>query len=331
MSRRARIGTAALAPILLAPATAGLLGALGFLFDPADILAEISGLLIVPAILCAGIAIAGWPARLPKPITLLAVCGLVACLGLTTPELIKATSAAAERAVPSAGDTVIVSMNLWDGSPDYGPAADAILKAGADIVTLQEGLALLHSGLPKLAASYPYRATCPQWWGCEIVILSKRPFSRTGWLPPKAGQRPLWIVWAETSGADGHPLTIVSTHLGQLSPARQRRLQEAELHRALLPMKQRDLILTGDFNASGSSWALRRMDRLVAPLSRRSYNVATWPDQIFGGRATNPAPFLGIDHLYAGPAWRTVDVERLPPTRSDHRGLRITLSRERKL
>jgi endonuclease/exonuclease/phosphatase (EEP) superfamily protein YafD len=38
-------------------------------------------------------------------------------------------------------------------------------------------------------------------------------------------------------------------------------------------------------------------------------------------------PVLAIDHIYAGPAWRTLAVSRLPRTGSDHYGVVASLAR----
>ena len=39
-----------------------------------------------------------------------------------------------------------------------------------------------------------------------------------------------------------------------------------------------------------------------------------------------PLPFLAIDHVYAGAAWRTVSVERGPARGSDHFPVVVTLA-----
>jgi hypothetical protein len=45
------------------------------------------------------------------------------------------------------------------------------------------------------------------------------------------------------------------------------------------------------------------------------------------GRKPAPFAFLPIDHLYAGPAWKTLAVSRMPRTGSDHFGVLVTLAR----
>ncbi|MGH1557846.1 endonuclease/exonuclease/phosphatase family protein [Caulobacter segnis] len=87
-------------------------------------------------------------------------------------------------------------------------------------------------------------------------------------------------------------------------------------------------MLTGDFNPTPWSFALRRQDKA---LGLRRWTLAPCPP----GRRVNssrvaaaPAPFLPIDHVYAGRQWRAVKVERGPASGSDHRPIVVTLRRE---
>jgi endonuclease/exonuclease/phosphatase (EEP) superfamily protein YafD len=83
------------------------------------------------------------------------------------------------------------------------------------------------------------------------------------------------------------------------------------------------MILTGDFNATPWSAELRRLDRTLG-LSRRDRGLATWPAQLSG--RTWRLPFMPIDHVYAGPDWATVSVERGPWVGSDHYPVIVTLT-----
>ncbi|HQR90495.1 MAG TPA: endonuclease, partial [Caulobacter sp.] len=48
----------------------------------------------------------------------------------------------------------------------------------------------------------------------------------------------------------------------------------------------------------------------------------------FSRLANAPAPFLPIDHVYAGGAWKTVSVVRGPALGSDHRPIVVKLRRD---
>jgi endonuclease/exonuclease/phosphatase (EEP) superfamily protein YafD len=83
------------------------------------------------------------------------------------------------------------------------------------------------------------------------------------------------------------------------------------------------MILTGDFNATPWSASLRRTDAALA-LTRRDRALPTWPARVLG--RSWPLPILPIDHVYAGPGWATVKVERGPAFGSDHYPLVVILA-----
>jgi vancomycin resistance protein VanJ len=88
------------------------------------------------------------------------------------------------------------------------------------------------------------------------------------------------------------------------------------------------LIVSGDNNLPPWTAALKRQDAAFAPMTRRERALFTWPAAISHiGRAW-PMPFLPIDHLYAGAAWKTLAVTRLPSTGSDHYGVLVKLARD---
>jgi endonuclease/exonuclease/phosphatase (EEP) superfamily protein YafD len=83
------------------------------------------------------------------------------------------------------------------------------------------------------------------------------------------------------------------------------------------------MILTGDLNTTPWSFGLQRLDRTLG-LVRRDRALSTYPAQLFG--RPWPLPFLAIDHVYAGPGWATVKVERGPWLGSDHYPVIVTLA-----
>jgi vancomycin resistance protein VanJ len=230
---------------------------------------------------------------------------------------------------PGPSDLTVMTFNTWDLSPDRTRTIDTILASGADIVTVQEGVGILKHALPRLNGRYPYHATCATWWGCEILILSRRPLTRLGWAvgEPERGGAPYSYVSVQTTAPDGRPLVIISTHLGHPWPVALRRGQVESLARLAAASHPADLILTGDFNTTGATQAMRRQDALLRPLTRRTRGVATWPAYLPGIAPPVPLPLLGIDQIYAGPEWRTVALSRLSHGGSDHYPLRVRFSR----
>lgn len=309
--------------LLLVPGLFGAVGLMGAVSGWADAAAQLTPVTVWLAIGAVVLAV-----RFAAPIRLkgLVVVGLAANLVLAGPDEVAGMTA--RHAEPGPADLVVMTFNVWDSSADHRPAIAAIRASGADVVTLQEGLGLLRSDMKGLRDLYPYRASCQQWWGCEIVILSKRPLRNTGWRGAPDGPRPHpWTVWAVTTAPDGRPVRVVSTHLPWPLPPAARAAQAKALVRTVRDLGPEDIVLTGDLNGTGAAWSLRRLDQALAPMSRRTLGLATWPDRIPGVDLPSRLPLLGIDHLYASHAFRTVAMRRGPATGSDHRAVVVRLSR----
>jgi endonuclease/exonuclease/phosphatase (EEP) superfamily protein YafD len=87
------------------------------------------------------------------------------------------------------------------------------------------------------------------------------------------------------------------------------------------------MILSGDFNSTPWSFALRRLDGGLAPLTRRTHAFFSWPANVARMRKAFPLPLMPIDHVYAGPDWRTAGLRRLPRSASDHYAVMATFVR----
>jgi endonuclease/exonuclease/phosphatase (EEP) superfamily protein YafD len=85
------------------------------------------------------------------------------------------------------------------------------------------------------------------------------------------------------------------------------------------------MIVTGDFNSTPWSFQRRRWDRAIG-IPRRERAVPSWPARNYKRLKWPGMPFLPIDHVYAGPAWATVNVRRGPRLSSDHYPLVVTLA-----
>jgi endonuclease/exonuclease/phosphatase (EEP) superfamily protein YafD len=65
----------------------------------------------------------------------------------------------------------------------------------------------------------------------------------------------------------------------------------------------------------------------LAPLTRRTGGVATYPDLSAFRRGGPTAPILGLDHLYASPGLALRRVDRLSRLGSDHLAVRAEFTR----
>jgi endonuclease/exonuclease/phosphatase (EEP) superfamily protein YafD len=249
---------------------------------------------------------------------------IIACLGLMAPELIaKATL----KLAPRTGQTLkVIQFNLWDKIADPNAAADWIIHQSPDVVVLEEAGERGAAVVDKLRALYPYRAGCPDEQDCATVILSKVAARQSGdfaW--PGLGERHA-NAWA-TFGEGAEAFSVVGTHYPWPIPAGPLQAHRHRLAGFLGQFDKKSLIVSGDFNATPWSFALRRQDALFG-LERRTLALATWPAApITRRKLTLPFPLLAIDHVYAGTAWRTVSVARGPRLGSDHYPVVVELVR----
>jgi endonuclease/exonuclease/phosphatase (EEP) superfamily protein YafD len=134
-------------------------------------------------------------------------------------------------------------------------------------------------------------------------------------------------AWA-TFGNGEAAFSVAATHYQWPEPIGSQGRQ-ARLFAEMFDRLDRDaLIVAGDFNLTPWSFTLRRQDVRFG-LIRRSRAVATWPVGKIEHWALNfPFPFLPIDHIYAGHAWKTVSIARGPRLGSDHFPLVAVLTRD---
>jgi endonuclease/exonuclease/phosphatase (EEP) superfamily protein YafD len=287
-----------------------------------DILNHLTPIYLLASLALIAIAVLAKPVRWPW--AAVGGAGALAALCLIAPEM--AARFSEPKPAPGQGLTVsVMTQNVWDHNVSPATTAAAIIKAGPDVVVLQEGWGAGHDIIGLLAAAYPYRADCTtlsEW--CSMAILSKRPIlswsHREGaWKPPEWDR--LGLVRATIDGGPAGPFEIVGTQLLHPDPSGKAAAQAGQLLTLMDGVDPRRTILVGDFNLTPWSFALRRFDARM-PLRRRSHAVATWPHRLpMLGGGWFPAPFMPIDQIYAGSAWTVQSVRRGPGTGSDHFGL----------
>ena len=298
-------------------AACGLLGLAGSRSGWLDLFAQLAPLWLLVSLVA---AIFAWPALAGfggrAPVLILALVGVVSSAALIAPELLRPLPP--WRGPPPPRALTFLTYNLW--SQNFGPSATIhqILAQGADVVALQEMRGFGYSRLKPLEAAYPFQSERPS--SIDEGLYSKRPWITSGF---SAG-----VSWGVTTAPDGLPVMIATTHLGWPIPTVGEQKQRASLTRELAGLQRPDLIFAGDFNLAPWSWALRRLDAALQPLTRRERAIYSWPANIALLNRPAPLAILPIDHVYAGPAWRTVQIERLARSGSDHYGLRIVLTRE---
>lgn len=251
-------------------------------------------------------------ARLPFRRTSLAFGAAALCASavLVIPEFVRTTGPVAATDAP--GQIKVIQINARRANADIARIADWVIAQQPDVVTITEArhdlrdLILRRTGWRTAGAHGDLIIFTP-----EQYALMNRP----------RVDADLAFVNATYRRPDG-PMEVATTHVGwptwPETPAQVRGLE-----RAVRALPRDRLILTGDFNATPWSAQLRGLDQGLG-LTRRDRAIPTWPARVIG--RDWPLPVLPIDHVYAGPGWATVKVERGPNVGSDHYPLIVTLA-----
>lgn len=317
------IGQATVAELCLGGALLGLMGLGGYLSGWLDIFAAFAPVWLAVSALGAALA---WPTlgrEMRRPALIAAVVGILANALLIAPEYLR--SAPIAQPAGLGPPLTVLTFNVWDDNRQADATADAIIRANADVVLLQEFFGLSADAQQRLFKAYPNRAGCPP--GCDLVMLSKRPWLVGGPTTANASQNDV-AIWGETTAPDGRPVDVMTLHYLWPVPPGPQSIQRGWIADIVAGLPKADLIVAGDFNLAPWTAALKRQDADFAPLTRREKALFTWPALI--ARLGRPSPFaiLPIDHVYAGAAWKTLSVRRLPRSGSDHYGVLVTLARD---
>jgi endonuclease/exonuclease/phosphatase (EEP) superfamily protein YafD len=246
---------------------------------------------------------------------------LVACGALMGPELWAAYKFKPSTEAPS--DLKIIQFNVWHENRSPKKSLDWLLAQDADVVVLEEGGGDALPVVKALRAEYPF-ASCDKASRCETWIFSRKKMVVRGGMPSEMPY--LSGSWATLADPKG-PFTVVGVHYTWPIPAGPQQAQGRKLAGALEQFDRKSLILTGDFNSTPWSFTLKRQDKALG-LRRWTLAMPSWPAGKFSRVAPAPAPFLPIDHVYAGDQWHAVKVERGPALGSDHRPMVVTFRRK---
>lgn len=262
--------------------------------------------------------------RSGKATPALASVAVASALLLMGPELL---AAGRQKQGPADGPTLkVLQFNLWYRNRDPEGTARWILEEDPDVIVFEEGFARSGGVARALAIRYPHSVTCAEPAPCSTIILSKRAPIAGGGLGASVSEANLPGAWATFRGRRG-TFTVVGVHYTWPLPAGPQQQQTLRLSRVLDRFPKESLVVAGDMNSTPWSFSLRRQDRLFG-LERRTRALFSWPAGAFtGGRVSAPVPFLPIDHVYAGEAWRTVSVKRGPRLGSDHYPVVVELAR----
>jgi len=226
-------------------------------------------------------------------------------------------------ATPVASDLKIVQFNVWHENRTPEKSLAWILAQDADVVIIEEGAGSAWPLVKALRATYPF-ASCEKGSSCETWIFSRKKMIARGGIPMDGPY--LSAAWATLADAKG-PFTVTGVHYTWPVPAGPQQAQGRKLAQLIARFGAKSTILTGDFNSTPWSFTLKRQDKTLG-LRRWTRALPSWPASKFSRVMAAPAPFLPIDHVYAGSEWHAVRVERGPALGSDHRPVVVTLRRK---
>jgi endonuclease/exonuclease/phosphatase (EEP) superfamily protein YafD len=309
--------------IAFASAAAAVLSLGGAFSDRLDILTHFTPLYFAGGVLALALAVAARTGAVPAVAASL-VATLI-CGSIMAPEFLAAARAPSPSGVGKS--LKLVQFNLWDRNFDPAGTARWIERQDADIVVVEEAVGAGAAVVQAIAPHYPYRATSSPASDGSTMILSKTRPQASGDLYGGGVKRfaGAWAKFGEGKAA----FTVVAAHYTWPIPAGPQQAQSRRLSEFLNGLDRSSLIVAGDFNSTPWSFAMRRQDARFA-LARLTRAKFTWPTASFTGlRWLSPPPFLPLDHVYAGDAWRLAAINLGPPLGSDHLPVVVELTRVR--
>lgn len=239
-----------------------------------------------------------------------ATAALLASGALLAPEFLRPR--APEPVADLSKQIKVIQLNAQLRNTDVRRVAGWLKSQDADIITVTEA----RHDLRDLLTSAGWRSAGA---GGSLMIFTREPY--VGMTRPRTaeGSKPTFVN-ATYLGSVG-TIEVVTTHMDRTAA---NAMDQVETLTGVASERPRDrMILTGDFNATPWSFALRQLDKHLG-LIRRDRAVPTWPAEVGGHRWR--WPLFPIDHIYAGPAWVTIKAERGPWVGSDHYPLIVTLA-----
>jgi endonuclease/exonuclease/phosphatase (EEP) superfamily protein YafD len=242
------------------------------------------------------------------------LAGVVFSLALVVPEFVRSTGPHAPANAPD--QLKLVQFNVWHENPDPEAILAWLDKERPDIAVIEEN----SGGFMRALAGHPgWSVACPR---CEVVILSRTP--ALGFEAPKSNAKPRAPLTRAVFRDRRGEFTVIGVHNAWPTDPDQP-YQERRLAQMITASPRDRLIVTGDFNSTPWSFTRRRWDHAFG-LVRRERAIPSWPAQTYKALKWLGLPFLPIDHVYAGPGWATVSVERGPRLTSDHYPIVVTLA-----
>jgi len=221
--------------------------------------------------------------------------------------------AAAKEAAPRR--LSVLTFNVNYSKPKPAEAVDAIRRADADIVCLQEADAAWEKALRgELAEAYPHRVfRCGFFRASGNAVLSRFPLRQEAWFRPRGSLFPVLLVRVETPAG---PVHVLNVHLRPPQwlggPGVHRKEMQSALERCgdVAP-----LVVLGDFNESNGDGAVGLLKErgMSDALDLCEPAAVTWRLEAKRVRVA-----ARLDHVLCGPGLHCVSARVLRSEASDH-------------
>ena len=305
------------AVIVAAACLTAALGAQGGRFSTKlDVLTHFAPFWLAGALLATGYALVFASPPLRWALAGAGVAGALAAAALILPELIRPISPTVDAG--ASRQIKLIQFNAWDENAQPGATADWIAAQKPDLVMMQEVENPIRQAMIQRGFHFVRGMTRTAIFSRVAPTYSPFQVPMMDWALLPSFAR------ATFDGPDGR-FSVVAVHLEW--PTHRAQKRQMRLLAEILDRYPTDrLILTGDFNLTPWSFALRRLDERLG-MERRDRAIFSWPARL---PPKAPLPWslavLPIDHVYAGRAWRTVSIERGPRLGSDHYPLVVKLA-----
>lgn len=235
---------------------------------------------------------------------LLGAAAVIGSLALMLPEFMRPQSPTLPPG--SAGQIKIIQFNAARDSQGLEQRTARLTAEDPDVLVVEDSRAVFQTAVTQRLGR---QMACGK--TCEVAIFTRAPAVQIE--APRRGRKGLGpaVTIAHLGDAIGD-FAVVGVHYVWPTDLRTHAENSARLQELIKGRAPERLILAGDFNSTPWSFSRRREDAALG-LERRTRALATYPANGPFGLALLP-----IDHVYAGPGWRTVSVTRGPRLGSDH-------------
>ena len=302
------IGDFAAASALVLAAACALASVLaqGGRFNPyLDLPSHFAPFYVLAAVVAALVAIC-IPRRTRGRTLILSAIALAGGAALMAPEFLRSTGTQAAPGAP--GQIKVIQFNVARTNRDLPRVVDWLVAQHPDVVTINEASPAVRDAIVNRTGWHVSGGMG------DLMIFTPEKRLRMD----RLGGYEMVLNWVNATypGASG-PYEVMTAHL-RWPNWPEIAVQEKTLGILIHHLPTDRMILAGDFNSTPWSFTRQRDDKAFG-LIRRDRALASWP-------TWSPVPFLAIDHIYAGPGWATVKVERGPKLGSDHYPVVVTLA-----